>query len=555
MNKKIYKIIPVIVLINFINKLKMNIKHLSNFINKYKPKIRLNHKNSTPNTKLNQYQNKTRKLNRTPINILNKSQNIIITKNVFKTNINNLTNNNSIFINAKKIFPIQNIKNLHLITKNKNLKLSPFLCNNKEKNRSFLNNKSLSNYFTKTCSKIKYDLRRNYTNNNILNINNENMTNFNQYNKNNIFYHKTNETNINNNNNREKSSITKIKEFLDDENKILPKNIRYTNDSSFPLVNNDESKKVLENKQRPKIKKPESLCNTYVKVKYPSIKKIKTCSAAMLIKPNFMLSNNQNKTNINSIVTDNQISPTGGILENLSDKKNNGYTHLESFETKIFNELKELKGCKRGDVLEKIKIISNEAIECLVPRESQNVFLLLMKQIFLIIKEYSEIIFRLKRVIENMKNKINNYENKSKELINEIKMKEKDINLMKKEIDKLSQEKMSQNLELKTITEDNDSMIKKKLKKNVSSLDLKIKRDYNFFLKQLNAQNVNDLDALYFFDKVNYKQNSCDKNIPKLNLEEKYIEKCMQKELIKRNEINLTPFQKVALQFEFLNDK
>ena len=49
---------------------------------------------------------------------------IIITKNVFKTNINNLTNNNSIFINPKKIFPIQNIKNLHLITKNKNLDFS-----------------------------------------------------------------------------------------------------------------------------------------------------------------------------------------------------------------------------------------------------------------------------------------------------------------------------------------------------------------------------------------------------------------------------------------------
>ena len=538
---------------NFNNKIKMNIKHFSNFINNYKPKIRLNHKNSTPNTKLNQYPDKTRKLHRSPINTLNKSQNIIITKNVFKTNINNLTNNNSIFINPKKIFPIQNIKNLHLITKNKNLKLSPFLCNNKEKNRSFLNNKSLSNYFTKTCSKIKYDLRRNYTNNNILKINNENISNFNLYNKNNIFYHKTNDNNLNNNKNREKSPITKIKEFLDDENKILSKNIGYTNDPSYPLVNTDESKKILENRQRPKIKKPESLCNTYVKVKYPSIKKIKTCSAAMLIKPNLILKNNQNKSNINSIVTDNQISPTEGLLENLSSKKNNDFTQLESFENKIFNELKELKGCKKTDVIEKIKIISNEAIECLVPKESQNVFLLLMKQIFLIIKEYSENIFRLRRVILNLKSKINNYEIKSKELINEIKMKEKDFNLLKKQIDKLTQEKKPQNLELKTISEDNDIINKIKLRKNISSLDLKIKRDYNVFLKKLNAQNVDDLDALYFFDKVNYRQNSYDKKIPKLNLEEKYIEKCMQKELIKRNEINLTPFQKVALQFEFLN--
>ena len=273
----------------------------------------------------------------------------------------------------------------------------------------------------------------------------------------------------------------------------------------------------------------------------------------MLIKPNLIIKNNQNKSDINSIVTDNQISPSEGLLENLSSKKNNDYTHLESFENKIFNELKELKGCKRGDAIEKIKIISNEAIECLVPKESQNVFLLLMKQIFLIIKEYSEIIYRLKRVIENMKKKINNYESKSKELINEIKMKEKDINLMKKEFDRLSQEKKSHNFELKTIIEGNESMTKKKLRKNISLFDLKIKRDYNVFVEKLNAQNVDDLDALYFFDKVNYKQNSCDKNIPKLNLEEKFIEKCIQKELIKRNQINLTPFQKVALQFEFLN--
>jgi hypothetical protein len=532
----------------------MNIKHFSNLVNNYKPKIRLNHKNSSQNTKLNQYPEKTRKLHKTPINTLNKSQNIIITKNVFKTNINNLTNNNSIFINPKKIFPIQNIKNLHFFNKNKNLKLSPFLCNNKEKNRSFLNNnKSLSNYFTKTCSKIKYDLRRNYTNNNILKINNENISNFNLYNKNNIFYHKNNDNNLNNNNSQKKSPITKIKEFLDEENKILSKNKDYANDPSYPLMNTDESKKILENRQRPKIKKPESLCNTYVKVKYPSIKKIKTCSAAMLIKPNFILKNNQNKSNINSIIKNKQKSPSEGLQKKSSTKKNNDYTHLVSFENKIFNELKELKGCKRSDIIEKIKIITNEAIESLVPKESQNVFLLIMKQIFLIIKEYSEIIFRLKRIIVNLKNKINNYESKSKELINEIKMKEKDINLMKIEMDKLSQEKKSQNLELKTISEDNDSMIKKNLKKNISSIDLKIKRDYNVFLNKLNAQNVDDLDALYFFDKVKCKHFSCDKNLPKLNLDEKFIEKCMQKELIKRNEKNLSPFQKVALQFEFLN--
>jgi hypothetical protein len=274
----------------------------------------------------------------------------------------------------------------------------------------------------------------------------------------------------------------------------------------------------------------------------------------MIVKPNYLLNNNQNKSNINSIISDKQISSSGGLLENLSTKKNNDHSQLESFEKKIINELKELKNCKKDDIIERIKIITNEAIESLIPKESQNIFLLLMKQIFLINKEYSEIIIHLKKVIENMKNKIINYQNKFKELMSKMKNKEKEIDMMKKEIEKYSQKKTDENLEIKNIIKDNNNTIKKKLKKNISSLDLKIKRDYNVFIKNLNIKNIDDLDALYFYDKINYNQNEGDKDIPKLNLEQNHIENCIQKEIIRRNEINLTPFQKVALQFEFLDN-
>ena len=530
----------------------MNITHFSGSKNNYKHKIRQN--NTTSNTKLNQHPNKIRKLNRTPINPLNKSQNIIITKNVFKTNINHLTNNNSIFINAKKKYPIQNMKNLNFVGKNLNMKLSSFLNNNKDRNRSISKNKSLSNYFTKTCNKIKHGLKRNYTNKILLKINNDNISNYNQYIKNNICYQKTNVNNLNNNN-KEKSPIIKIKDFLDNEN-ILAKNIGNTNESSYPLVITEESKKLLnENRHKSKIKKPESLCSTYIKINYPSIKKIKASSTTMIAKPNYILNNNQNKSNINSIISDNQISSSEGLLENLSTKKNNDHhAQLESFEKKIINELKELKNCKKNDLIERIKIIINEAIESLVPKESQNIFLLLIKQIFLINKEYSEIIINLKKVIENMKNKIINYQNKFKELMSKMKNKEKEIDMMKKEIEKYYQKKTDKNMEIKNIIKDNNNTIKKKLKKNISSLDLKIKRDYNVFIKNLNTKNIDDLDALYFYDKINYNQNEEDKDIPKLNLEKNHIENCIQKEIIRRNEINLTPFQKVALQFEFLGN-
>ena len=256
----------------------------------YKHKIRPN--NTTPNIKLNQHPNKIRKLNRTPINPLNKNQNIIITKNVFKTNINNLTNNNSIYINAKKMYPIQNMKNINFMNKSKNIKLSPFLFNNKNKNRKISKNKSLSNYFTKTCNKIKHNLKRNYTNNNLLKIENVNKSNYNKYTKSNILYHKTN---INNYNNirKEKSPIIKIKDFLDYEN-LLAKNISNTKQSSYPFAITEESKKLLnENRHKPKIKKPESLCHTYIKINYPSIKKIKTNSTTMITKSNYILNNNQ----------------------------------------------------------------------------------------------------------------------------------------------------------------------------------------------------------------------------------------------------------------------
>jgi len=528
----------------------MNITLFSGSTNNYKHKIRPT--NTTPNTKLNQHQNKIRKLNRTPINPLNKSQNIIITKNVFKTNINNLTNNNSIFINAKKIYPIQNMKNINYINKSKNIKLSPFLYNNKDKNRSISKNKSLSNYFTKTCNKIKHGLKRNYTNKNFLKINNVNISNYNQYIKSNIFYNKTNINNYNNYS-KDKSPIIKIRDFLENEN-LLTKNKGKINESSYPFVITEESKKLLnENRHRPKIKKPESLCNTYVKINYPSIKKIKTSSNTMIAKSNYILNNKQNKSNINSIISENQISSSGGLLENLSTKKNNDLAQMESFEKKVINELKDLKNCKKDEVIEKIKIITNEAIESLIPKESQNIFLLLTKHIFLINKEYSEIIIHLKKMNENMKNKILIYQSKFKELMNGIKSKEKEIDMMKKEILKLSQKKRDENSKIKNIINDNGN-INKKMKKIISSIDLNVKRDYNVFIKELNAKNVDDLDALYFYDKINYYQKEGDKEIPRLNLEQKYIENCIQKEIIKRNEIKLTPFQKVALQFDFLDN-
>ena len=48
---------------------------------------------------------------------------------------------------------------------------------------------------------------------------------------------------------------------------------------------------------------------------------------------------------------------------------------------------------------------------------------------------------------------------------------------------------------------------------------------------------------------INYKSNKGD-IVPQLNLDPEYIEDRKNKELLKLEEANLTPFQKIALQFE-----
>ena len=90
------------------------------------------------------------------------------------------------------------------------------------------------------------------------------------------------------------------------------------------------------------------------------------------------------------------------------------------------------------------------------------------------------------------------------------------------------------------------------------------------YFAQLNKKNLNDLNAIYFFDKINNNingkiiMNSNNENfgnnynyisnsgelVPELNLDPQYIEECKRKELLKIEEQNLTPFQRIALQFE-----
>lgn len=508
--------------------------HFSGSTNNFKSKVKPQNSNSiNHNKKLNQYLEKNKKIHKSPTQILNKSQNISGAKNMFKTNIKNkiINKNNKNNLYAKKIHPLQNFKNIYLANRNNySIKINQF--QNNQNNLSISKNNSLSNYFTKTCNNNK-NLKRNNTN--ILNI--QSNTNYNtNYN---IYQNKSNLYNL------KKSPMIKINDYLTTDDFIINKNINI-NTSLYPLAITEESKKKNNNDKnnKSKIKKTESVSNTFIKKSHASIKKLKTSSTTILNKKNYILNtknknknNNQNKSRVNINILGNPTSSSGGFIENLSTEKTSGCARFENFEFKIMNEIKELKNCKNNEVINKIKIIFEEAIDYLIPKESQNMFLLLLKEMSKINQEFCDNIKHLEDMNEFLKTKINNYENKYTDLASKLKRKEKELIILKKEVENFNKEKENKY----------NNEIKNKNKK-ISSVDLKLKKG-NAYLKSLNIKNIDDLDALYFFDKIEYNQNE-EKNIPKLNLEQKHIEKCIQNEIIKKNEINLTPFQKIALQFD-----
>ena len=511
--------------------------HFSGSTNNFRVKVKPQNNNSIPknknyipqNNKQNQYL-ENRKNHKSPTHTLNKSQNISGGQKMFKVNIKNkINNNNAKHINAKKIDPLRGFKNFILINKNKNKnpsKINPIY----KDNLNISKNNSLSNYLNKTLKKNTHNFRRNNTNSNILSM--QNNTNYN-----------TTNYNINNNNNiyKNKSNLYNLKKnYLTTDDFINNKEINNNRNSSlYPLVITEEShKKIINNeKNKSNIKKTGSASNTFIKKNHTSIKKLKTNSTSILNKKtNYInnkniINNNQNKSKINSNMVGNPISSSGGFIENLSTEKTSGCVNMDNFEVKIMNEIKELKNSNfnNNEIINKLKILFEESIENIVPKEYQNIFLLLLKEIFNINNEYFNNIENLKNIIEQLKIKVNNYEKKYSDMIDKFNKKEKELLNLKKEIEKFNKEKIKYN-------------------KKKSSNDIIINKDNSYF-KNLNAKNINDLDALYFFDKIEYKQND-EKDIPKLNLEQKYIEKCIQKEIIKRNEANLTPFQKIALQFE-----
>ena len=540
-----------------------NLKYFIILFNNLKMKIKSNIKNTstTPNTKLNHYNNKNHLSRKSPLNIL-KLQNFTKIQKNYKSGIKNLMINNKLLGNAKKILTMKNLNNYYNKNWNSNTKSLP-------------KNSSSSNYCTK---KRNTNINRNYyinhkKNNTSIKFNNSNINktiniknnlnnNSNLYNflksnntKQKLYQTKTSLCSINNylnntstinvlskenithkhlynnkyhsNVKNSKSPINKIKSYLGTEDILNSRNSKH---SLYSYVITDDYKKnerdfnkedsYFHNKKQKNISKN----NCYNKINNNNVLTIKKNSSNL----NVLIRKGKTSTPINipykqmiNSIPVNQISSSGG--ENLSTEKTNSGGHLDSSEHKIVNEIFELKNINNNyKKNRKLQTIFEEAIDYLIPKESQNIFLLILKEFSIINDDYNKIINELQLIVNDSKENLNRYNIKYKELLNKLKNKEKEINAIKKENGK------------------------------------QFKRDNEYF-KQLNKKNIDDLDALYFYDKIinknNYgkrtKEKTFDKkNIPKLNLDYNYIEKCKQKEIDKINEANLTPFQKIALHFE-----
>ena len=582
----------------------MSNPYLTGSFNKYRNKIRGNAKTNysiSPNIKITQYLERKKNVihHKSPTNLLNKSQNIRENQKISKINLKNYIINKK--LNKKKIF--QNNKMKHHNRKSNSI--NPINSNFSIKLNSM---NTLPGCFINNNTTYYINNNTN-NNNNINNINNNNVNNINNktISKNNSlsYYYTSNSnnmTNIHKNKNISKmindqalqklmcmkANMSYYSNFNYNKNilhKITKKNAatNLTTDNSnsrnlkTPSGNyfiTEESKFLMKEKKKIKSKsKPKS---SYIKTK----KSKKKSSNNVL---NKIKANNPLKIPHKNSYHRPQMTFLG---DSVTDK--NVYSpSIESIELKIVKNLQNIKNFEKEKKFEKLKNTCEEAIEYLVPVEYQKIFYLMVKEFDNVNKMNLNDIKYLKgkkeelekniKIIENenniykmqleqnnkeialIKNKLKNTENnymkfpfKKSKNIKSIKFKNFSKNLQNYDDDDEEEEENNENLNTGSHY---SGQISSKRNENGEN-----EKNNSYFIK-LNKKNLNDLDAIYFFDKVsnnnhkndgnknNYKNNRGDL-VPQLNLDPEYIEECKTKELLKIEEENLTPFQKIALQFE-----
>ena len=584
----------------------MSNPYLTGSFNKYRNKIKGNNKTNysiSPNIKITQYLERKKNIihHKSPTNLLNKSQNIRENQKISKINLKNYIINKK--LNKKKISHNNKMKHHN----RKSNSINPINSNFSIKLNSM---NTLPGCFINNNTTYYINNNTN-NNNNINNINNNNVNNINNINNktisknNSLSYYYTsnghNMTNIHKSKNINKilndqalqkimcmkANMSYYSNFNYNKNiihrihkKNAATNLTTDNSNSRNLKTpngnyfiTEESKFLMKEKKKIKSKsKPKS---SYIKTK----KSKKKNSNNVL---NKIKANNPLKIPHKNSYHRPQMTFLG---DSVTDK--NAYSpSIESIELKIAKNVQNIKNVDKEKKFEKLKNTCEEAIEYLVPVEYQKIF-------YLMLKEFDN--------INNLNlNDIKYLKGKKEELEKNIKIIENENNIYKMQLEQNNKEIASIKNKLKN-TENNYMKFPFKKNKNIQSIKFKNfpkniqnyddeeeennenlntdshyseqisnKRNEdekdNSYLVKLNKKNLNDLEAIYFFDKVrnnkasnnnhknegynnNYKNNRGEL-VPQLNLDPEYIEDCKTKELLKIEGANLTPFQKIALQFE-----
>ena len=568
----------------------MSNPYLTGSFNKYRNKIKGNMKMNmsiTPNTKITQYLERKKNINhhKSPSNLLNKSQNIHENQKISKINLKNyimnkklnrrhLIHNNKAKQNNRKSNSINPSRNNFSIKLNSMNNLPACYINNN--NTNFLNsnvNNIINN--NKTMSKnnslsFYYSSNYNTTNNknkNIGKINNDYSLNKLMCLKANLSYY----SNFNYN-----KGINKLQKKSPSVN-ITTDNSNSRNMKSSPCnyFITEESKIMMRDKNRIKNK-------SKLKMSYLNLKKNKKKSS------NILLSKIKSNIPLKIPHKNSYHLPQMSYGGDISIEKNNPSPPIDTMELKISNELKNIKETKKEEKHDKLKKIFEDSIDYFIPKDYKNLFLLILKEYDDINKDYLNEIKILKEKNVELNNIIKEKENENDFLKEKLEKNDNELNLIKKKlienIEYYNNNHHNHNNDINYQKNYNEEEYENEYEedeyeenKNNSSgyydgilnkYD-NFKRNNNYFA-QLNKNNIDDLDALYFFDKIitsninrkiiinnnndnliNYNYiNNKGEVVPELNLDPKYIEECKRKELLKIEDEHLTPFQKVALQFE-----
>lgn len=271
--------------------------------------------------------------------------------------------------------------------------------------------------------------------------------------------------------------------------------------------------------------------------------------------------------------------PQMSFVGDISLEKSNNSPPIDSLEQKFINEIKNIKDLDKIDKIDKLKKTFQESIDHFVSKEYRKLFMLIFKEFDDINKDNFNDIKNLSEQNIKMSEKLNVIENENILLKKKLEENVDELNLLKKKLlENIENSNNYHNFNKNYVDEDyennefDDDEEENSYYNNSrqSSKKLSQFKRNNYYFAQLNKKNLDDLNAIYFFDKINnningkivinnnnensgnnynYISNSGEV-VPELNLDPEYIEECKKRELLKIEEENLTPFQRIALQFE-----